>query len=187
MEAGDSFKFPQDRNTTLARTYEGAFVDYEDPIARLADAARAVNHAISPLVLFPRTENPHLCLPVDQTYKTYCDAASELYKLVGPDNLAQQTLKLLLHDRFDVTKEDLIHESGRALGTRQMLVLLEQKLGSPGLVSAPLRDVAELRTAADHKVLSPEAVTQSYSRQFAEMCTTIAGGLEQLATLLAQK
>lgn len=172
----------------LARTYEGDFVDFEDPISRLLEGVKGVNKALAPDHLFAKAQNVHLHLPVEQTYKSYCDAASELYKIVGPDNLSQSTLKALLTKGFGIAPEDLKHaESGRPLGTLQLLAVLEEKLKVPGLLTTLLRPLLQLRVAADHKVLEVESETQSYSREFAEICNELAASLEELAIKLAER
>lgn len=172
----------------LARTYEGDFVDFENPIARLLQGIEGVNKSLEPENLFTKVKNIHLRLPVEQTYKSHCDAASELFKIVGPDNISQPKLKSLLTGDFGVSPEDLIHaESGRPLSTLQLLALLEEKLNAPGLLTTLLRPLSQLRVAADHKVLEVETETRSYSRRFAEMCNELAVSLEELAKLLAER
>ena len=172
----------------LARTYDGDFVDFEDPITRLLEGVKGVNTSLEPESLFAKAQNIHLRLPVEQTYKSHCDAASELYKIVGPDNLSQSTLKTLLTRDFGARPEDLKHaDSGRPLSTLQLLSLVENKLEAPGLLTKLLRPLSELRAAADHKVLQVETETRSYSREFAEMCNELAESLEKLAKLLAER
>ena len=170
----------------LARTYEGDFVDFEDPITRLLDGVKGVNKALEPDSLFAKSKNIHLRLPVEQTYKSFCDAASELYKIVGPDNLSQSTLKNLLTKDFGTVPDDLMHtESGRPLSSLQLLALLEENLKAAGRLTNLLRPLSQLRVAADHKVLGVETEMRSYSREFAEMCNQLAESLEELAKLLA--
>lgn len=172
----------------LARTYEGDFVDFEDPITRLLEGVIRVNKSLENGNLFAKAENIHLRLPVEQTYKSHCDAASELYKIVGPDNLSQSILKSLLTNDFGMESEDLKHaESGRPLSTLQLLALLEERLMAPGLLTKLLRPLSMLRAAADHKVLRAETETRSYSREFAEMCNGLAESLEKFAKLLAER
>jgi len=167
----------------LKRTYEGAFVDYHDPIAILFEAMHHVNE-VTPL--FTKLSNVHLQLPVEQTYKSYCDAASELYKVLGPDSLSQSRLKdLLLNDLATPTTELVHAESQRPLSKLQLLTLVEQKLGAFGVYTTPLRTLGKLRIEADHKVLERDAVTKSYSREFASMCDELASALASLAKLLA--
>ena len=172
----------------LARTYEGDFVYFEDPITRLLEGVIRVNNSLENGSLFARTENIHLRLPVEQTYKSHCDAASELYKIVGPDNLSQSILSSLLTNDFGMESEGLKHvESGRPLSTLQLLALLEEKLMAPRLITELLRPLSMLRVAADHKVLQAETETRSYSREFAEMCNGLAESLEKFAELLAKR
>ena len=145
----------------LARTYEGELVDFEDPISRLREAVGTVNNALELRTLFTKIKNVHLRLPVEQTYKSYCDAASELYKIVGPDNISQTVLKELLTKDFAVPLDALKHiESKRPLSTLQLLELLEERLGCPALYTGPLRALSNLRVNADHKVLDPESATE---------------------------
>jgi hypothetical protein len=185
LEAPDVDKSDVHFQNFLARTYEGEFVAFEDPISRLREAVVEVNKVFEPRTLFTKVENVHLRLPVEQTYKSYCDAASELYKIVGPDNISQTLLKDLLTEDFAVSLDDLRHaESKRPLSTVQLLALLENNLANPGLFTKPLRALSELRVAADHKILEPESATRSYSREFAELCDQLAQALERLANLL---
>lgn len=188
IESPDIDKSDAHFQNFLARTYEGDFVDFEDPITRLLEGVEGVNKALNPNNLFAKSKNIHLRLPVEKTYKSHCDAASELYKIVGPDNLSQSTLKGLLTKDFGMTPDDLKHaESGKPLSTLQLLALLEQKLKAPGLLTNLLRPLSELRVSADHKVLEVEAETRSYSREFAVMCNKLAVSLEELAKLLAER
>ena len=188
IESPDIDKSDSHFQNFLARTYEGDFVDFEDPITRLLDGVKGVNKSLEPDNLFAKAENIHLRLPVEQTYKSHCDAASELYKIVGPDNLSQSTLKNLLTKDFGVALDGLKHaETGRPLSSLQLLTLLEEMLKAPGRLTNLLRPLSQLRVAADHKVLDVETETRSYSREFAEMCSQLAESLEELAKLLAER
>lgn len=188
IESPDIDKSDTHFQNFLARTYEGDFVDFEDPITRLLEGVKAVNKALDPDNLFAKAQNVHLRLPVEQTYKSHCDAASELYKIVGPDNISQSTLKKLLTKEFGIAPEELNHaESKKPLSTLQLLALLEEKLEVPELLTKLLRPLLQLRVAADHKVLKVEAETRSYSREFAEMCNELAASLEALARHLAER
>lgn len=169
----------------LARTYEGEFVDFENPISRLREALGAVNLALAPKGLFTRLDNTHLRLPVEQTYKSYCDAASELYKIVGPDNVSQAALKDFLIEKFAATASAFKHSESRLpLSTLQLLELLEEKLECSSLVTGRLRELSKFRVDADHKVLKPDSETKSYSREFADMCNVLSDALKQFVDLL---
>ena len=170
----------------LGRTYEGAWVEYPDPIRNLLTEVVGANSDLNPLSLFTRTENVHLRMPVEQTYKSYCDCASELYKVVGPDALSQPALKALLQDRFGHTQEDYIHpESKRPLSSLQLLGLLESNLGVPDALNGPLKKVAKLRIEADHKILEPQTSNRSYSSDFANLCSELKNGIAKIRAALA--
>jgi len=169
----------------LKRTYEGDFVDYHDPISMLLEALCHVNEVVGDTPLFTRLSNVHLRLPVEQTYKSYCDAASELYKVLGPDSLSQSRIKGLLLNDLTTPTAELVHtKSRRPLSKLQLLALVEQKLGASGVYTKPLQTLGKLRIDADHKVLERDANTKSYSREFAVMCDELASALVSLAKLL---
>jgi hypothetical protein len=170
----------------LSRTYEGEWVEYPDPIGNLLAEVAATNSALSPAELFTRTENVHLRLPVEQTYKSFCNCASELYKVVGPDALSQSTLKKLLQEQFGLSQQHFTHqESKRPLSSLQLLALLESKLDIPNALCGPLKKVGQLRIDADHKVLSPEAEGRSYSSDFANLCYELKNGVSRVRAALA--
>lgn len=185
LDAADIDKSDTHFQNFLARTYEGEFVDFEDPISRLREALIGVNQVLAPRVVFAKLDNTHLRLPVGQTYKSYCDAASELYKIVGPDNVSQTALKEFLTEKFATAASDFEHsESRRPLSTLQLLELLEAKLECSGLVTGRLRALSKLRVEADHKVLEPDSATKSYSREFGNMCNELSAAFEQLVDVL---
>lgn len=172
----------------LRRTYEGDRVDFEDPITRVLEAVAKVNAAVGGIPLFAKTRNVHLRFPVEQTYKSYCDSASELYKIIGPDNMQQRRLRMLLSEKFSIGGSDLVHaESKRPFSTLQLLAMLEKKIGHEGLVSGPVRAVSELRIEADHKVLEPDVELNTFSRKFAQVCNGVAESLERLAVAFAER
>ncbi len=179
---------PSDANfqTFLGRTYEGSFVDYPDPISDLIVAMQSLNSLLSPGTLFTRFENVHLRTPVEQTYKSFCDCASELYKLIGPDALSQSVMKELLQQRLGLSVENFVHQqSKRPLSSIQLLTLLEQQLKLPGRLSAVLRKVSVLRIDADHKVLDRDEKPSTYSEQFAALCEEVTAAVDELAKALA--
>jgi hypothetical protein len=172
----------------LRRTYEGDWAQFEDPIERLSSAISQVNAAAGKQAFFARDKNTYLQLPVEETYKSYCDSASELFKLIGPDNLLQAQLKALLTSRFDVREEEFVHaESGRVLSNVQLLARVETELGASGVVTKVVKQVQSLRVDADHKILEADIEAKGSSRQFAALCTATAEALEQLAAILDQK
>lgn len=172
----------------LRRTYDGEFVDFHDPIAKIFESIQRVNKCISPESIFLRLENVHLRLPVEKTYKSYCDSASELYKVLGPDAMSAATLKDILKRHFSVQPNELIHaETKRPLSNIQLFSLLEKCLAVPGLYTTHLKELSGLRTDADHKVLDRSLEAKTYSREFAAMCDKFSSVLSTLADLLEDR
>ena len=169
----------------LGRTYDGSWVEYPDPIADLIAAMRSLNSIVSPGALFTRLENVHLRAPVEQTYKSFCDCASELYKIIGPDALSQATMKDILQNRLGLSASDFVHhQSKRPLSSSQLLALLEQQFKLPGSLSEVLRKVSALRVDADHKILNRDEKPSTYSEQFAALCSQATAAVEELAGAL---
>ena len=109
----------------IARNYEGEFVNYPSPLKDLSDTLDSVNAISIDGKIFGKVENSHLRFPVENTYKSFCDCCSELYKLIGPDNLKQKGLKKILKNRFLLKDSDFVHEeSKRPLSSLQLLYRL---------------------------------------------------------------
>lgn len=169
----------------LRRTYDGEFVDFHDPIAKIFESIMLLNDVVIPESIFSRLENVHLRLPVEKTYKSYCDSASELYKVLGPDAMSAATLKDILQRHFSVQSNEFIHaETKRPLSNIQLFSLLETCLAVPGLYTKPLKELSGLRIDADHKVLDRSLEAKTYSREFAAMCDRFSSALSKLAGLL---
>lgn len=155
----------------LARTYEGSFVDYKDPLGTLMETLRQINDQIP---IFRNTENVHLRIPVENTEKSFVDSCSELYKIVGADSLNQISLKGLLSESLGVDDTEFVHEeSGRPLSPVQLLELTEGKLEINNLLSVSIKKVNKLRIAADHKIIKPQADDINYVGQFLALCEEI--------------
>ncbi len=178
---------PNDENFDrfLARTYEGEFVDYPNPIAHVLAGLAEVNQLLAPDTLFKRLQNTHLRFPVEQTYKALCDCSSELYKVIGPDGMDQSTLRKLLRVSLGIEESRLIHtESKRPLSTLQLLSLAEQMLQAGGSLTTAIRNVGEYRVDADHKVLPKESELANYSDVFSKLCSDLVAGLSAFKSTL---
>ncbi|MBJ6752824.1 hypothetical protein [Geomonas anaerohicana] len=189
MESPDLDRSDAHFHNFLRRTYDGDFVDFHNPISKLYKAICRINNATGSIEhLFTRSQNDHLRLPAEQTYKAYCDAASELYKLLGPDGLSQRTIKGLLGTMFSVLDVDFVHrDTRRPLSTLQLFSLLEDHLGAPGIYTKPLKMLSELRVDADHRILGPEPSPRSYSREFADICDQFTEILNVLTNHILSK
>ena len=157
---------PDDKNFQrfLLRTYEGEFVNFPNPIADLSNAIDSVNKFFGKESLFQKNENIHLHQPVENTKKTYCDSCSELFKLVGPDNIKKRALKEFLLKKLRVTDSELLDKvTGRDLSTFQLLQLLEAKVIENKDLTKRIETIKKLRIEADHKILDEGNEESNYT------------------------
>lgn len=164
----------------VARTYEGAYVSYPNPIQEVLDQITVINETFSRDLLFKRFQNDHFRAPVENTRKSYYDCCSEFYKLIGPDSLNQKLIKKLLKESFSTGDEELIHsESKKPLGTIQLLELLESKMGIAPLLSSHIRLIGKDRMEADHKVTASKAEEVNFVEDFIAVCKGFAGAANE--------
>jgi hypothetical protein len=69
---------------------------------------KRINNLVGGNGLFTIQEDYYLTYPVINTLKGFCESCNELYKLIGPDSLNSDTLKLLLQEHFKFSNEDFI-------------------------------------------------------------------------------
>ena len=155
----------------LARAYEGAFVDFPNPIKDVVSTLGNINAAFGRGGLFNHTNNSHFRPPVENTEKAYYDCCSEFYKLIGTDSLNQKAIKSMLSDKFSINDSDFFHaESGRPLSSLQLLSLLEDKLSSSGLLTSIIKRIGKDRIEADHKVTDPAIGECNFVKNFVVAC-----------------
>jgi hypothetical protein len=159
------------------RNFNGEWVDYNDPLGKCLLEIISIN-SLSGLSkkLFRNGQNPHLTYPILNTYKNFCDCCSELYKLVGPDNINIDAIKKILIDYFKYSDNDFVHKSGRQLSTLQVLEQLLTKLEDMRLLKT-IKDVESYRIAADHKITEPESDNVDYIQNFRTICEELLDGL----------
>lgn len=163
----------------LKRTYLGEPVDYLDPISNLAVVLGAINNVFGSTPLFCKLENAHLRVPVINTIKAFCDSCSELYKLIGPDNINQTVLKNFLRERAGLKNEDFIHISTqRNLSTLQLVELLEKNICNCDSLSKHIANIKKMRIKADHVILDIQVENENYSQHFNELCNNIVLSFE---------
>lgn len=161
----------------MLRTFDGAFVDYENPLENLLDTLKDVNGRFGESVLFRHTENPHLRAPVRNTEKAFYDACSELFKIIGADSLVASTIKEILINDFGTKEEEFTHGSGRALSPFQQLQLLEAKAGIDRQVTTVIDEVKRYRVRADHAIVDPLPSTIDFVQKFHALCNDITHAL----------
>ena len=74
----------------VARTFEGEFVEYDDPIRKILDLVEEADKIVADTPMFSHKANPYLAYPVSNTKKDFVDSWSELYKVVGVDSLNKE-------------------------------------------------------------------------------------------------
>lgn len=153
-----------------ARTYQGAWVKFPKPIQSIQDSLIMLNQIFSPHEIFGRFENEHLRMPVENTNKALADSCSELYKIIGPDSLKVDSLKIFLKSTFKKSDSDFLHPSGRPLSAIQLLECIEKELDITTLISSSIKSVAKYRIEADHKVITTNSDNASYSDEFISIC-----------------
>lgn len=152
----------------VARALDGAFVTFPDPIQDVSKKLSSINNTAK---LFLKTENIHFRMPVENTRKSYYDCCSELYKIIGPDNINQKAVVYILKSDFTVSDSELIHtESNRPLSSIQLLELLEKKMNIEKTLSKEVRKVGKHRTEADHKIISPAVEDINFIELFTQTC-----------------
>jgi hypothetical protein len=159
----------------LARTYEGAWVNFPNPIKDISEVLDVVNQSIPIGNLFKRIENVHLRLPVENTKKALYDCCSEFYKLIGPDSLDQRVMKNFLFKHLGASEEEFIHPgSGRPLSSMQLLALIESKAGIEKRLTAAVKAIGKYRIKANHKLTDTVADEENYVDIFISLCEELS-------------
>lgn len=162
----------------VARTYEGAFVDYESPLKDVEEAIEGVNSIFGEGNLFNRSKNNHLRTPVENTLKALCDCCSELYKLISPDSLNQKLMKSFMSNKLDVSDDEFLHkESGRPLSAIQLLNMFEVKLNSGEKLSKNIKSIGKYRIQADHKIISESIADENNVNVFISLCRELSNSI----------
>lgn len=169
----------------LLRTYEGEFVNYQNPIADLSNAIDSVNKLFGNKSLFQKNKNIHLHQPVENTKKAYCDSCSELFKLVGPDNIKKSALKEFLLKKSRISADELVDkDTKRELSSFQLVQLLESKLTENRDLTERIERIRKHRIEADHKILDDGNEEGNYTSHFNLLCEETAHFLKELAMKL---
>jgi len=153
------------------RSFDGEWVEYPNPINDIENILSDFNNVLNNQVLFKKTKNIHLRLPVENTYKELCNSCSELYKLIGPDNMNITVLKQYLIKHFNYSGTRFIHsESRKALSTLQIFKLFEEAITSKQVLYDEIKYIENYRINADHKILEKDNCPEKYTKQFYKIC-----------------
>lgn len=163
------------------RNFEAEFLDDNDPLQKVLEEVNKINILIGENGLFTINSNPYLSYPVVNTYKSFCDSCSELYKIFSPDSLSKEKLKHLLKKYFKYTEQDFVHkESGRLLGEHNLLKRLCEKIQQDDLYNN-IEKLKKHRVSADHNVTLPTIAEKNYITEFRQIAHELSANLKSFA------
>mgnify|MGYP006283767889 CR=1 FL=1 len=153
-----------DFNRFVTRAYYGNWVKSDDPLFEISKEINNANN-IFEFKLFRDAENTYLTYPINNTLKEFADCNSELFKLIGPDNLIKYSIKKIYLEFLNGKHEELINtNSGKAFSQIQILNLVLKKLNKE-LAEDFKRvwdKIKQKRIIADHKISKPDYTSINY-------------------------
>jgi hypothetical protein len=162
------------------RNFEAEFLDDNDPLQEVINEIVEINALVGNNGLFGITSNPYLSYPVVNTYKSFCDSCSELYKLIGSDSINEKTVKSLLINNFGFSQQDFIHqESKRPIGKLDLFKRLCGKINCEHLFET-IEEIKSHRISADHKVVSPKITEQNFIAEYRQILHKLKDDLSLL-------
>ncbi len=172
----------------ITRAYHGNFIDSDDPLSEISNEISVINK-IFEFELFQNTENPYLTYPVNNTLKEFVDCNSELFKLIGPDNLLIERIKKVYLNYLDGKPEELINsKSQRPFSQIQILIAACEKLN--GELASDLKETWETirknRIIADHKISKPDYDPNNYIDSFRVNCVKLREVLKRIKVELTK-
>ena len=163
----------------IDRNYYGACINYENDLLELEQQLKEFNGCFN-INIFNQTENIYCRPPTENTNKAFFDSCSELFKIVGSDNINQKALKFFLIESKSCGEDDFLHESGRPLSAIQLFELLEKKVNVQNNFSKAVRSLQKDRTAADHKIIKPEINDGNKVEDFFGHCKALTSALKNI-------
>lgn len=183
----DFLKEDVDYSNYTKRNFEGEWVDSNDPLDNIKLHLNEINELLE-MNLFIVTENNHLCYPTIDNFKSMCESFTELYILIGPDNLNSKVLKYYLKKYFNINSKDLFNkDSKRAYSKLQLLDLLLNKLEykNANKYLELINNVKYYRVENAHKV-TPIKPGRNFIDTFKEDCYVISNYINEIKDLLSK-
>ena len=171
----DTLNFSQDDEDFyrfVSRAYYGNWTEIKDPIQDIKSEIEKLNEVFK-IKLFSNSENPYLRYPINNTFKEFADCNSELFKLIGPDNLKLKTIKKIYLEYCQGKVEDLTHvKTGRDLSKMQVMELILNKINENLTITFKLHweNVRQNRIEGDHKITVPTQSKENYIDKFRQIC-----------------
>ncbi|MBP6237202.1 MAG: hypothetical protein KA270_05255 [Saprospiraceae bacterium] len=170
------------------RAYQGAWIESNDPIDKIVEGINTFNKNPIHEGVFTNNSNPYLRYPIQNTYKDYADCCSELFKIVGPDNIKKNKLDEWITKGLKLDESKLIHkQSGRPLSTLQVFTLCLEHYDSnlASEFSSIWEKVKKHRIEGDHKITKPNISNKpkNYIQEFKDLCWEVAKVFEQFNSI----
>jgi len=164
--------YDPDFNRFLLSFYDGDPTESKDPIQAIESAIEGINKILK-FDLFNKSKNPYLGYPINNTYKEFVDCNSELYKIIGPDNIKNDNLTKIYLNYCKGIISDLVHkDKDRKLSSMQVIELILNKL-NPQLLEVfkiHWEKVKENRISGDHRITYPYQEQKNYYDLFCSIC-----------------
>jgi hypothetical protein len=162
------------------RNFEAEFLNDNDPLEEVIDEINEINSLVGDNGLFTVTSNPYLSYPVVNTYKSFSDSCSELYKIIGSDSINEKKLKYLLQKHCGFSQEDFVHpQSRRPLGKLDLLKQFCKKINCENLFDN-IEEIKNYRVSADHRVISPKITERNFITEYRRMLHKLRNNLSLL-------
>lgn len=174
--------YDDDFSRFVSRAYYGNWTDSRDPIQEIIKLLDDINKVFK-FKIFNKLENAYLRYPINNTYKDFVDCNSELFKLIGPDNIELSNIKKIYLEYCKGTSEKLMNkDSGRPLSMLQIfeLILIEVNNDLALAFKKHWETVKQNRIAGDHKITQPVQQNENYIDSFRKICNVTLGILKEI-------
>lgn len=165
-------EYDEDFHRFVSRAYYGNWTESKDPIQDIESVINEINKIFN-FKIFSESENPYLKYPINNTFKEFADCNSELYKIIGSDNLKLNKITKIYMDYCKGEKLDLTHKkTDRQLSTLQVMELILKKLNKDLLIEFKehWEKVKQNRIEGDHKITKPTHKKENYIDSFRLIC-----------------
>ena len=103
-------KTDADFNKFIDRNFYGSWNDFLDPIKEIEKVLKRYNDFFEKEAFFVRTKNADLHPPSEGTDRDFFNSFSELFKLVGPDNINGKKLKAIMENHLGFSEDEFIYK-----------------------------------------------------------------------------
>lgn len=178
-----------DFNKFIDRNFYGCWNDFSDPIREIEKVLKRYNDFFGKEAFFVRTKNANLHPPSESTDKDFFNSFSELFKLVGSDNINSEKLKEVMKNYLGFSEDEFVHKiSGRALSNLQLFELFTIKVTEENDLYEIIKIIKKFRIESDHKILQENKKRKNATNFFYENCLSyvskMTSQLEKLSKII---